>query len=84
MPDMKTITDLIRDLEFIKVGHGDLPVLVDGYEMDFDAACAPRVVKTVDQGADYKNDNWWAGRYDGEPDISDAEGPRFNAVVIPR
>ena len=84
MTDMKTITDLIQELEFIRVGHGDLPVLVDGYEMDYDAACKPKVVKTVDHGAEYKEDHWWAGRYDADPDISDVEGPRFNAVVIPR
>lgn len=81
---MKTISDLILELEQVRYEHGDLPVLVDGYEMDLDEACSPRVVETVDQGEDYKEENWWAGRYDSEPDISDAEGPRFKAVVIPR
>ena len=84
MSKMKTISVLILELEQVRYEHGDLPVLVDGYEMDLDAACSPRVVETVDQGAEYREENWWAGRYDGEPDISDAEGPRFKAVVIPR
>lgn len=82
---MKTITDLIQELEQIRYEHGDLPVLVDGYEINYDAACAPKVVETADHGADHKLDAWWAGRYIEDPDINDDyDRPRFKAVVVPR
>lgn len=87
MSDMKTITDLIQELEQIRYEHGDLPVLVDGYEDDFDAPNSTFTTQVVDRGEDHKSHTWWNGRYE-DAEFADAEPGEvlrpFKAVVIPR
>lgn len=79
-----TITDLIEKLTELRAEHGDLLVLVDGYEDDMDAVRPPRPLDVFDKGEDVKKCQWWSGRY-GEADGCDHEGePTFTAAVISR
>ena len=57
-----TITDLIEKLTELRAEHGDLLVLVDGYEEDMDAARSPRPVDVFDKGEDVKKCEWWSGQ----------------------
>ena len=78
---MKTISELITELEATKGKYGDLPVLVCGYEEDYDAVTDSRVVRVADKGADEKKRCWWSGRYE-EFQTADPALSRFDAVVI--
>ena len=80
---MKTVSQLITELEVVKETLGDLPVLVYGYEEDYDAITNSKIVRVADKGADKKELHWWSGRYE---DIKTADPalPQFDAVVIER
>lgn len=80
-----TITSLIDQLVTIRAGHGDLPVLVSGYEEGLDKPSVLEVVSVFDRGAAEKEDRWWNGRFALDRDRYDEEtAPAFDAVVIPR
>src|SRR5699024_1757669 len=80
---MKTISDLILELEQVRYEQGDIPVLVDGYEDDYDAPGSMFVLMVADMGKDEKAHSWWNGRYQSA-EFVDQELPIFNALVIPR
>lgn len=79
---LRMISDLILELEQIRYEHGDLPVLVDGYEDDYDEAKRPVVTRVHDKGAAEKAEEWWNGRYVDERYVLGR--PVAPAVVIPR
>ena len=78
---MKTISQLITELEAIKGKYGDLPILVYGYEEDYDAITNSKIVRVADKGECKKELHWWSGRYEGF-ETADRALPRFDAVVI--
>ena len=78
---MKTISDLILELEQVRYEQGDIPVLVDGYEDDYDEPGRLFVKMVADLGEN--GHSWWNGRYQGA-EFADHELPAFNALVIPR
>lgn len=80
---MKTISQLITELEAIKDKRGNLPVLVYGYEEDYDAITNSKIVQVADKGADEKERCWWSGRYE-DIETADPALPQFDAVVIER
>ena len=79
---MKTISQLITELEIVKETLGDLPVLVRGYEDDYDAMTNSRIVRVADKGEREKELHWWSGRYYEDIETADPALPRFDAVVI--
>ena len=78
---MKTVSQLITELEMVKETLGDLPVLVYGYEEDYDAATGTKIVRVADKGDHEKEVHWWSGRYE-DIETADPALPRFDAVVI--
>lgn len=74
---MKTVSQLITELEAIKDKHGDLPVLVYGYEDDYDAATDTKIVRVADKGDHEKELHWWSGRYETF-ETADPALPRFD------
>ena len=78
---MKTVSQLITELEVVKETLGDLPVLVYGYEEDYDAATGTKIVRVADKGEYEKKVRWWSGRYE-DIETADPALPRFDAVVI--
>ena len=81
MSNMKTISELILELEQVKCEQGDIPVLVDGYEDDYDEPGRMFVLMVADLG-EFRG-SWWNGRYQSA-EFADHELPIFNALVIPR
>lgn len=80
-----TITSLIDQLVTIRAGHGDLPVLVSGYEEGLDEPAPIEVVSVFDRGEAEKHARWWNGRFSFDRDRYDEDtAPAFDAVVIPR
>lgn len=80
---MKTISDVIAELEGVQQECGDLPVLVDGYEGGYEQPMSIKVVEVADRGAAAAEEQWWNGRYE-DTEWSPPHRPRFDAVVIPR
>ena len=78
---MKTVSQLITELEMVKETLGDLPVLVYGYEDDYDAATGTKIVRVGDKGKREKRRCWWSGRY-VDIETADRALPWFDAVVI--
>ena len=78
---MKTISDLILELEQVRHEQGDIPILVDGYEDDYDEPGNLFVKMVADLGEN--RNSWWNGRYKGA-EFTDHALPAFNALVIPR
>lgn len=78
---MKTISQLIAELEAIKGKHGDLPVLVYGYEEDYDAVVGNKFIRVADKGELEKKRYGWSGRYE-DIETADPALPEFDAVVI--
>ena len=79
---MKTISDLILELEQVKYEQGDIPILVDGYEDDYDEPGSLFVKMVADLGEN--GHSWWNGRYQIAHGLADHELPAFKALVIPR
>ncbi|MBD8019370.1 hypothetical protein [Brevibacterium gallinarum] len=78
---MKTVSKLITELEAVLASAGDVPVLVYGYEEDYDAATGTKIVRVADKGEREKELHWWSGRYE-DIETADPALPRFDAVVI--
>ena len=78
---MKTVSQLVTELEIVKATLGDLPVLVYGYEEDYDAITNSKIVRVADKGEREKEHRWWNGRYE-DFETADPALPRFDAVVI--
>lgn len=54
-----TISELITKLEELKAEHGDIPVMVDGYEDGFNSPSAIGVVDVAKNDSEYS----WNGAY---------------------
>lgn len=77
-----SISEMIDHLTKIRDEHGDLLVLVSGYEGDYDQARVPIVKDVHDNGAAQKAEAWWWGRFSAdETALGQTVAP---AVVIPR
>lgn len=76
------LSELIDTLEALKSGHGDIAVMVDGYEGGFDYPSGTAVLQVVKYPIEYG----WRGDYDEARWVDDEEanGESFPAVVINR
>lgn len=80
---MMKINRVIEALKAIRATHGNIPVLVSGYEMDYDEPSGIGLMTVADRGQDAEEEEPWNGRY--EPaEYADPNLPRFRAAVIPR
>lgn len=70
------LSELVAQLEALKAKHGDIAVMVDGYEDGFDYPGGIAVIKVAAQES-----GWWSGDYDEARDSRDSA---FPAVVIHR
>lgn len=80
---MMTISDVIAELEGILEENGDLPVLVSGYEGDYDEPDSIKIVEVADKGEAEKEETWWYGQYE-DSETARPELPRFDVVAIER
>lgn len=77
------ISELITELEALKSRHGDIRVLVSGYEDGYDTPGALEVLTVADRGEWYKHKHDWSGRFDEMPAYWSTDDPEL-VVVIPR
>ena len=78
---MKTISQLITELQAVLAGAGDVPVLVDGIHGGYNPPGGLRIVE-VSEDPERENQGCF-GRFD-DANALDADLPKFDAVVIER